>query len=335
MLKKVDRARLISSVTMASPGGGPKLLNVPKLRARIANVIEQPAFDVEGGGLASTDPSSYANARALLVLAAFQLFPYIVKRMPEEFQIVSLNEAHPADAVTGVSSVRIRWEHSASSSATSSTSGGGGGGGSGSAATSKATVWIPVRSQQNNRLLQPSDVRRHGFRALGLCSGLSAGAALDAWIAECEEEFHTKYKAAVPTDVVHLIRMGVMPHNYVAEYDAAVGAGRGGGSDTAAAASSGSATTATGGAVAAATSPTKGASRGAAMTLWWPPPATAVTFAEAMAAHREAVAVRAVVEAEAREADREDKRSRAAAAAMARFAGGGGGGGTGGKPATG
>jgi hypothetical protein len=50
---------------MATPG--PKRMNAEKLKAKIGSVVEQPPFSVGKGGLATTEPESHAQARAMLV----------------------------------------------------------------------------------------------------------------------------------------------------------------------------------------------------------------------------------------------------------------------------
>jgi hypothetical protein len=51
---------------MATPG--PKRMNAEKLKAKIGSVVEQPPFSVGKGGLATTEPESHAQARAMWVL---------------------------------------------------------------------------------------------------------------------------------------------------------------------------------------------------------------------------------------------------------------------------
>ena len=223
-----------------SANGQPITMNIEKIRARFGVVIEQAPYVAGVGGLASTESSSFAGARALLVLLALQTYPMLVRRFPD-IAITVLAEAHPKDGVTGVAgAMAVRFEEDTSPAPADTPA-------------RRLRVWLPVRSATAAlKLIEPSVIRSCLWRALtGATRVVRGEAAIAAAAAELEKEWRDTLSSKVPLDVAHLVWMGVIHEKWAEEYQKATGSA---------------------GAVAA--------SQGAAVGLWWPPPASAITFAE-------------------------------------------------------
>ena len=290
---------------MSSPS---TLLPSAKLAERIQTLVEQPPFISGGGGYAATDRSSFAEARALLTLVAFQAYPVLVRRYPQ-LRIWSLLESHPQDGTTGVAdsaNVRCRpveagqgregYEVSLAGGAApvpglaaeASTPASAAAASSGSSEAALPLVHLrvelPLRSSATGRVLEIGEIRRHMWRALLLGvagKGGQSEAQLSEGVEAQEREFRDKYFPSVPQDVVHLVWMGVLRPNYVEEFEAYVASvaqpkeGRG--------------------------SVSKTDHRSSAVGLWWPPREGAVTYVEMQRQRREKKAAEEalkVVEAE-------------------------------------
>jgi hypothetical protein len=233
------------------PAAAPsKYLNAKKLSERIMTIVEQPPYVTGGGGTASTDKDSFAQARAQLVLVALQAYPMMVRRFPN-LRIWSLLESHSQDGTTGVAggaAVRARPVEAGQGregmevclaggaapvtaealSAPLSGAGGGAGGGSSAAAAAPVInirVELPCRSAATGRVLEISDVRKHMWRALLLGEAQKAGLS-ESELAEgaeaLEKQYRAQFFAHAPQDVSHLVLMGVMNVDYVAEYQGLV-----------------------------------------------------------------------------------------------------------------
>jgi hypothetical protein len=98
---------------------------------------------------------------------------------------------------------------------------------------------------------------------------------MGAFVDGLEKQFEAEFKIKVPTDILHLKWMGVVPEDYVRQYNIAVGLEKA--PDATAPTSPGHTTT---GGVAIVTGADMMAFRGSAVHLWWPPVPEAVTFQE-------------------------------------------------------
>ena len=208
-------------------------LNSERLAERINAIVEQAPYHPGGGGLASTDRNSYAEARALLVLVSLQAYPVLVRRFPT-MCIKSLFEAHPKDGTTGVAdeaAVKVYFLESASSASASSSAssstlaledGGGGMGGGGGNDSTPASILsrsagerlasqapspppgptfainlrldIPVRSSLTGKLLEIGAIRRYMWRALLLGEAGKRGMS-EGGIAEGVAGLEEEYRA--------------------------------------------------------------------------------------------------------------------------------------------
>ena len=188
-------------------------MNIDKLRARFGVIIEQAPYIAGSGGLASTEPDSFAGARALLVLLALQTYPLIVRKFPD-VAITMLAEAHPKDGVTGVAGeMAVRFEED-KSPATPDTP------------LRRLHVWLPVRSATASlKLLDIGVIRGCLWRALSSATRQLRGeAALAAASSELEKEWRDSFSLKVPLDVMHLVWMGVIQENWTDEYRKKAGA---------------------------------------------------------------------------------------------------------------
>lgn len=290
-----------------------------KLRERIENIIEQPPFHPGGGGLASTDKDSYAEARALLVLAALQAYPVMVRRFPN-LRIKQLFEAHPGDGITGVADEKavkvfflelplpppVAWrEHLSPQSRVQLLSGGGAQDSSPEPPPSTASaeihcrVDIPVRSSRTGKCMEPGAVRKNLLRALLMAEagvrGYGSEGELASATAALEDEYRAKYYDNAPKDLVHLFWMHIVSNSttLVEEFDkyfTDAGKAR---------------------AVARGIKQqefeefpgiVRTETRGSAVGLWWPVPSTAITYLEMQKERSELKeALNAVKQAEAGE----------------------------------
>ena len=325
----------------ATPSAPSSFLNAARLSERIGTIVEQPPFVTGAGGVASTDRDSYAHARALLTLVAFQAYPVLVRRFPQ-LRVWSLLESHHDDGTSGVAghaNVRVRFVEAGqgregmevslaggaalvTAEALAAPGGGGGGGGASSSSASASPpaslplTWvrieIPCRSRLTGKLLEFVDVRRFMWRALAQGAASKAGlseAQASEEVEALEREYRDKYFASAPQDVTHLVWMGVMNRDYVAEHDAFVAAV--------------AQPKAEKGSLQRGLSDVHGVHRtdhrSSAVGLWWPAREGSITFAEMQrqrAALKEAVAVAKVAEAE-------EKRLLQMRAAEKRMSGGG------------
>ena len=287
-------------------------LNREKLRERIESIVEQPPFHPGSGGLASTDKDSYAEARALLVLVALQVFPVMVRRFPK-LRIKQLFEGHPRDGVTGVAdeaSVKVffldaplppppSWREHLSPQARLSLGGGGGPEASPSsepttstalttssvtsaAYTESAEVYlrvdIPVRSSTTGKCLEPSIVRKYMLRALLMAEagkrGVGSEGELAAATAALEEEYRVKYLENAPRDIVHLFWMHIIDNSLTlaGEFEAYFQ-----NKEKARVTARGTEQQGVGGVFPGMV---RTETRGSAVDLWWPVPPTAITYVE-------------------------------------------------------
>ena len=228
-------------------------INSDKIRVRIGVLIEQAPWAPGAGGVASTEPDSFAGARAALVLVALQIYPVLVRKFPD-VAITKLCESHPKDCVTGVANgMAVRTEVDATAAPPDTP-------------PQRVQVWIPVRSESSNKLLEPMSVRLCVWYALLKCTNSVRGeTALLAGARELEKEWRDVYSTKVPLDVIHLVWMGVISEEWVKEHTAAVGS--------------------------------NAASIGSALGLWWPPPQQAITFVEMQRQRAELKEVRSAVHA--------------------------------------
>ena len=252
-------------------------IDVSKLVAKIAVIVEQPTYVPGQGGLSSTDPASYGMSRASLVLAAFQVIPLMAKTFPS-IVITSLNENHPGDVITGVGGVRVEPDSGPPEAV--------------SAGKKFFRVLLPTRSTATSKPLEASDIRRNLLRGLVVANGSTGEDVIARETAELEKIWNATYRERVPLDVVHLVWMGVLSKNWAQEHMDITGLSIAQGSANAALA---------------------GAGRGSAVKLWWPPTPDSLTFAEMQkqrAELRQVVAESRAIQAE------EDRETRARAAEL-------------------
>lgn len=269
-----------------------------KLTAIIQTIVEQRPFEPGEGGVASTDPLSFAAARAQLVLLAFQAYPMLREERFKHLRVCSLVESHPLDGTTGVAdeaAVKVQFRDQAEQQ-------------------KGLDIHIPVRSSRDGKLqVQEIGVlRKFMWRALVLGAtgvfGRSEG-ELAAEAEALEKLYREKFFDKAPKDVVHLVYMGVMAQNYTQEHAAFVDARVQ--------------------AAAAKNAPQGRAPRAeprcSALGLWWPVPKTAITFAQMQQQQAELKCALAVAE----KAEKEEVRLKRLAALEKRQSAGGGGGGGG------
>jgi hypothetical protein len=291
-------------------------LNSERLAERINAIVEQAPYHPGGGGLASTDRNSYAEARALLVLVSLQAYPVLVRRFPT-MCIKSLFEAHPKDGTTGVAdeaAVKVFFlESSSASSASSSSSSstlaledgsmGGGGGNDSTPASIMARsagerlgsqapapppgptfainlrVDIPVRSSLTGKLLEIGAIRRYMWRALLLGEAGKRGMSegdIGGGVAGLEEEYRAKYFDHAPKDVVHLLWMKIIRDSIVGDFERHFEEKERARQEAAKILGESSGGGSGGGNPGLVRSET----RGSAVGLWWPVPSGAITFVE-------------------------------------------------------
>jgi len=264
-----------------------------KLSERIRTIIEQPPFDPDHGGLASTERESFALSRATLALLAMQAFPVLARRFPS-LRVVSLRESHPKDGVSDVSgeaAIRVTQL------------------GAGEAGTVRVNLEVPTRSARSMKLLDIATIRKHLWRTLVIAADpLSREeAALRAGVESLEAEF-AKMEANVPRTLEHLKWMGVLPHDFVEEYERTLGADSRARSPPRGAAGGG------GGGGGGGTG--GGAPITPALSLWWPPRPGCLNWKETLLQQQEL----AKALAELKVAEKAEMREKMAAAAEKRIA---------------
>jgi len=251
----------------------------------VAVIVEQPSFQAGAGGLASTDPASFAMSRAALVLAAVQVYPLMVKHAAlARVRITVLSESDPMKFITGVADgSNVRVEPAAAPAGAP-------------ADAVYVRVHIPTRSHVAAKLLEAGDVRRSLLRALAVAGGLAVGDAPLARAADALERAWTAdFKQRVPLDIVHLKLMGVLPPDWVEAHARATGLDKAAGAATVARAEH---------------------ATGSAVGLWWPVTPHALTFDEMLKQRAELKEALAETKAMQTHEDRET-RARAAEARLA------------------
>jgi hypothetical protein len=240
-----------------------------------------------------------------------QAYPILVRNYPA-LRVVSLRESNPHDGVSGVGgAIAVRVEQL----------------GAGEGGTVKVSLEVPTRSPRHMRLLEISDIRAALWRTLLIAAQPLARdeASLKAGVAGLEGDYLKTVAANAPRSIGDLVEMGILPADYLKDYEEKLGVGRGVG--------------ALGGGGGAPASPPRGgasppkdaggagSARGL-MSLWWPPRAGALTYKELQQQRQElAEAMKAL-----KLAEKVEMREKMAAAAERRMAenaaAGGGGGGT-------
>jgi hypothetical protein len=174
-------------------------MNIQGITHMFNRLIEQGPYVAGKGDDASTGiavtENNYAEARAHLVLLTLQLYPLLHKHVPQ-LRISVLYEMDPREVERNKGPIAKIRRYTQD--------------------PNNVVMYISLRNRQFvNRLLQPIDMIANLLYAVGLCV---RPADPDGLAHDLMADFKAHYAARVPKTVGHLVTMGALPADYMAQW---------------------------------------------------------------------------------------------------------------------